>query len=171
MVLVVEVGGVTRGTPVDRPGGARSPWIRPVIVELDCGASLQRRVRVDVGQVPGFQAESAALVLPDADRRCEVRPLDNGVDPEADERAAVTWVDGRLAGRGVAVPVKADEGRERLVRVNVMFASSEVAAAAPARQPAAEGGDQPLSPALTAGLAGLFALGLAGAVARARRPS
>jgi hypothetical protein len=66
----------------------------------------------------------------------------------------------------------ADKPGERLVKVNVTFAALPLDPAGPLRPstPTAAG-DQPISPALTAGLAGLFALGLAGAVARARRPS
>ena len=176
MALLVEVGGVTRGTPADRPGGARSPWVRPVVVDLSCGAALQRRVEVAVGQVPGFQVESDALVLPTGDRSCEVRPIDDGVEPAVNRESAVeppatVRIDGQEWHRGDAFIVTAEEPGERLVKVNVTFAAAALTQPAPVRPPgAAASGDQPLSPMLTIGLAGVFALGLAGAVARARRP-
>jgi hypothetical protein len=60
---------------------------------------------------------------------------------------------------------------DKLVTVNVTFGVANVDEASPTTsEPTRPSGGQPLSLPVTLGLAGVFAIGLAGAVLRSRRP-
>jgi hypothetical protein len=171
MSLLVEVGGVTRGSSSSRPGAARSPWIRPVKVQLDCGEHLTRDVIVPVGQVPGFRATSEPVILPAADQACMVRTEDAGVDLDTHRSDVSLMVDGSVLATGQWLRIRPKSGVDKLVTVNVTFGvANSDEASPPTSEPAHPSGDQPLSLPVTLSLAGVFAVGLAGAVLRSRRP-
>jgi hypothetical protein len=171
MSLLVEVGGVTRGSSSSRPGAARSPWIRPVKVQLDCGEHLTRDVIVPVGQVPGFRVASEPVILPAADQSCMVRTEDAGVDLDTHRSDVSLMVDGSVLATGQWLRIRPKSGVDKLVTVNVTFGVANVDEASPTTsEPTRPTGDQPLSLPVTLSLAGVFAIGLAGAVLRSRPP-
>jgi hypothetical protein len=174
--IVIEVGGVTRGTPADRPGATRSPWTRPLIVDLDCGPQVRQRVEIPVGQVPGFQLQSNALVLPASAQPCDVSLVDDGVDPALGESGMASLrVEGIQLSRGQALRVRPPAGGDKQVYVDVTFEPVPVhQSASLSTSPVGSrdvSGDQPLPWTVNASLLGLFAMGLAAAVTRSRRPS
>lgn len=172
MVLAVEVGGVTRGTPVGRPGGARSPWVRPIIIEVACQGDQLQRVEVPVGGVPGSQVVSEPLTLPaGAAGPCRVSPLSDGLAAGVASRNKFVslLVDGSPLSLGETLEIEPEPGRDRTVLVNVTFGAA-VADAAGFVDALPSPGDHPVPVPVAITLAATFVFGLAAAVARARRP-
>jgi hypothetical protein len=174
--LVVLVGGATLGSPSETGTGFRSPWTRPLVVDLDCGAPLRRRVEVTSGQLPGYQALSDPVTLTPGVAACEVTVVDSGVDPtQAGAGTTTLSVDGVAVVAGVPRRVSPTAGDDRQVLVDVRFASVPDAAPVTVGLPpllggrGGEPGDQPVPWPLTAALAGLFAVGLAASLVRSSR--
>jgi hypothetical protein len=172
--LVVEVGGATLGSAIEPGGAFRSPWIRPLVVDLDCGGLFRRRVEVSSGQLPGYRALAEPLTLTTADPGCAVNVVDSGVDPaEGGADPTELSVDGAAVVPGVALPVRPAVGDEREILVDVTFAAipADVAAGLPPAAGDRRGGpgDQPVPWPLTLALAGLFAVGLAASISRSWR--
>jgi hypothetical protein len=143
--------------------------VRPVVVQLDCGGDITRRVVVPTGQVPGFRVRSADVVLPASDRTCRVRAEDPGVPPQSSTGEVSLAVDGAALGAGEWRTITAAPGDERQVTVRLTFNGQALHEPAPPRAGGRRAGEESLSLAVTLGLAAVFALGLLGAIARSRR--
>ena len=173
--LVVQVGGATLGSPSGAGTAYRSPWTRPLVVDLDCGAPLRRRVEVTSGQLPGYRALSDPLTLTPGVAACEVNVVDSGVDPTQAGAVTTLSVDGVPVLPGVPWRVSPAAGDDRQILVDVRFAAAPDAAPVAVGLPPALGGrggepgDQPVPWPVTAALAGLFAVGLAASLARSWR--
>jgi hypothetical protein len=145
-------------------------------VDLDCGELARRRVEVPIGQHPGYRATSDPVTLPagNAAAGCAVDVVDSGVDPGVTEQPIVLAVDGVPVAPGLPWRLSPSVGGDRQVVVDVTFAAlpaSAVAAVGLPPLPTAPtaSGDQPVPVALAVALVGLFATGLAAALAQSWR--
>jgi hypothetical protein len=170
--IIVEVGGVTRGSPRQRITAARTPWVRPIEVDLRCPEERPRILSVAVGAVPGAQVRSGPLPTGSGADACVLGLAEDGIDGDAG--LVRVQLGERTLAEGQYTRVDTDTLDTQVLRVHLTYGSStddgaarESAASSP--RPASGGVTWPLSVALSAAALA----GLAGAVAaswRGQRP-
>ena len=130
-----------------------------------------------IGQHPGYRATSDPVTVPagNAAAGCAVDVVDSGVDPGGTEQPIGLAVDGVPVAPGLPWRLSPSVGGDRQVVVDVTFAALPASAVAAVglpplpTAPATAPGDQPVPGAVTVALAGLFATGLAAALAQSWR--
>ena len=130
-----------------------------------------------MGQLPGYRAASDPVTLPagSAAAGCAVDVVDSGVDPGGTDQPIVLAVDGVPVPPGLPWRVSPSIGRDHQVVVDVTFAALPAAVVAAVglpplpTSPATVSGDQPVPGTVAVALVGLFAAGLAAALAQSWR--
>lgn len=164
MEIVIEVGGVTRGSKSARVDSARSPWVRPVQVDLRCPGERSRILDLAVGSVPGAQVSTGPLPAGRGVDACLIGLAEDGVDGRAG-LVRVQWGDTVLS-EGQYSRIEPRGSGTQVLRLQVTYGAAEEPTAADSAFEASPGdaGANRLHPALLLSLAGL---GIGGIVAAA----
>ncbi len=162
MEIVVEVGGVTRGARSVKVASARTPWIRPVEVDLRCPGERPRILDVEVGSVPGAQVSVGPLPMGRGEDACLIGLAEDGVDGTAG-LVRVQWGD-KVLSEGQYTRIEPEGAGTQTLRVQVTYGSAaESAESEAALGPAIDDSPKRLPPAVSVSLAGLAIGGLVAA--------